>query len=63
MQTSDFRSLKSICPECRKGSMVEFYPFCSTQCRSIDLSRWLHGEYVIAAVEDEKSEEEVKDIL
>ncbi|KAE9514668.1 DNA gyrase inhibitor YacG [Candidatus Liberibacter asiaticus] len=43
--------------------MVEFYPFCSTQCRSIDLSRWLHGEYVIAAVEDEKSEEEVKDIL
>jgi len=35
------------CPECGKPSQREFYPFCSSRCRSMDLNRWLSGRYII----------------
>lgn len=41
------------CPECRKPSVREHYPFCSDRCRTLDLSRWLKGSYAIPAADDE----------
>ncbi|MEG8099438.1 DNA gyrase inhibitor YacG [Candidatus Liberibacter brunswickensis] len=62
MQTLDFRLLNSICPECKKKSVSEFYPFCSIKCRSIDLSRWLSDEYRIPIKEDEELEEDINSV-
>lgn len=41
------------CPECRRPSTRESYPFCSERCRNLDLSRWLSGSYAIPVAEDE----------
>ncbi len=41
------------CPECRRPSTRENYPFCSDRCRNLDLSRWLNGAYAIPVAEDE----------
>lgn len=35
------------CPECRKPSQRDSYPFCSPRCHSVDLNRWLSDAYVI----------------
>ncbi len=43
------------CPECRRPSTREDYPFCSDRCRSLDLSRWLKGSYAIPVADDESS--------
>lgn len=34
--------------------MREFYPFCSTRCKDIDLNRWLSGGYAIPVRDDEE---------
>jgi hypothetical protein len=38
------------CPICKVpvGSESRTLPFCSPRCRTIDLGRWLGGEYVIS---------------
>lgn len=45
------------CPSCQvavlRGPENPFFPFCSQRCRTIDLGRWLGGEYRIAAAPDE----------
>ena len=41
------------CPECRRPSHREHYPFCSDRCRNVDLNRWLTGAYAIPVAEDE----------
>lgn len=41
------------CPECRKPSTRDHYPFCSDRCRTLDLSRWLRGSYAIPVSDDE----------
>lgn len=41
------------CPECRRPSTRENYPFCSDRCRNLDLSRWLNGSYAIPVADDE----------
>ncbi|CAH0339421.1 DNA gyrase inhibitor YacG [Rhizobium sp. CECT 9324] len=41
------------CPECKRLSVREHYPFCSDRCRNLDLSRWLKGSYAIPVAEDE----------
>lgn len=41
------------CPECKRPSQREHYPFCSERCRNLDLSRWLNGSYAIPVAEDE----------
>jgi hypothetical protein len=46
------------CPECGRPSMRDSYPFCSTRCKDVDLSRWLKGAYVIPARDDEEDETE-----
>ncbi|TXR48343.1 DNA gyrase inhibitor YacG [Phyllobacterium endophyticum] len=39
------------CPECKRPSQRDHYPFCSARCRNVDLNRWLTGAYVLPAVE------------
>ncbi|MEN9895754.1 MAG: hypothetical protein RIR97_1606 [Pseudomonadota bacterium] len=43
------------CPECKRPSHREHYPFCSDRCRNADLARWLNGAYAIPVVEDDAS--------
>lgn len=35
------------------------FPFCSGRCKTIDLGRWLGGEYVLAARDEAPSEYEL----
>ncbi len=42
------------CPECRRPSARDHYPFCSDRCRNMDLARWLNGAYAIPVTEDEE---------
>lgn len=44
---------KRPCPECGRPSARDTYPFCSTRCKNVDLSRWLTGAYVIPEREGE----------
>ncbi len=44
------------CPECRRASVREHYPFCSDRCRNIDLNRWLSGSYAIPVSEDDSED-------
>jgi hypothetical protein len=46
-------SPKKKCPICGKPIVEEFKPFCSRRCADIDLNRWLTGNYVIPARDDE----------
>jgi endogenous inhibitor of DNA gyrase (YacG/DUF329 family) len=41
------------CPECKRPSHREHYPFCSDRCRNVDLNRWLIGSYAIPVADDE----------
>jgi len=47
------QSPKKKCPICGKPMVEEFKPFCSRRCADIDLNRWLTGNYVIPARDDE----------
>ena len=47
-----------LCPECRRPSHREHYPFCSDRCRNVDLNRWLKGSYAIPAADDESKANE-----
>ena len=49
------------CPECKRPSSREDYPFCSDRCRNLDLSRWLTGAYAIPVVDDESKAEGEED--
>ena len=46
------------CPECGRPNAREFYPFCSTRCKDVDLNRWLSGVYVIPGPVDEDGSDE-----
>ena len=45
------------CPICGKPTVEKFKPFCSARCADIDLNRWLTGNYVIPARDDEPIDE------
>ena len=56
--------MKSRCPQCNKiidkaarqvSRKEGFYPFCSNQCKLIDLGKWLDSKYRIPAVENDKT--------
>ena len=46
------------CPICGRPAEAAFRPFCSRRCADLDLQRWLSGRYVIAAVDDEREDDE-----
>ena len=50
------------CPECKRSSAREFFPFCSRRCKEVDLNRWLSGSYVIAGKPIEEEEDEGPDV-
>jgi uncharacterized protein len=41
------------CPICGKPVQARFRPFCSARCQTIDLARWIGGNYRLPADEDE----------
>lgn len=49
------------CPSCQIAVLRRpenaFFPFCSQRCRTIDLGRWLGGEYRIAASSPDEDED------
>jgi len=52
---------KNKCPICGKlvAADEERFPFCSKRCRTIDLGRWISGNYVISRPIDQSDLEEV----
>jgi endogenous inhibitor of DNA gyrase (YacG/DUF329 family) len=51
---------KSKCPNCKKPVLKQdnaFFPFCSEQCRLIDLGQWLDGGYTIPSTDAPPSSE------
>ena len=49
------------CPICGKPAVDQFKPFCSKRCADVDLNRWLTGNYVIPAMDDEPVEDRDED--
>ena len=49
------------CPICGKPAVDQFRPFCSKRCADIDLNRWLTGNYVIPARDDEPGDDKDED--
>ena len=47
------------CPSCSQPSVQDrkWTPFCSARCKTIDLSRWLKGEYRVDSTADLDEEE------
>ena len=55
------QAAKNKCPICAKPVAVEevTFPFCSKRCKTIDLGRWISGDYVISRPIDQSDLEEV----
>ncbi len=54
----------SRCPICEKpvdSKETTTFPFCSSRCRQIDLSRWLGESYRVTAEDDGDSDEDSPD--
>jgi endogenous inhibitor of DNA gyrase (YacG/DUF329 family) len=49
------------CPICGKPAVEAFKPFCSKRCADVDLNRWLTGNYVIPARDDEPGDDRDED--
>ena len=45
------RNLKLKCPICKKPVKIKDaeFPFCGPRCRTIDLSKWATGAYVVSS--------------
>ncbi len=50
------------CPICGKPVRPEqaLFPFCSRRCRTIDLGKWLKGDYLISRRVEESDIEETE---
>jgi uncharacterized protein len=46
------------CPICGKGPLGPGRRFCSDRCQTVDLGRWLGGDYAIPAAEAEPTAED-----
>jgi hypothetical protein len=46
------------CPICGKPATARFRPFCSARCQTIDLARWIGGNYRVPTVDEEPSSED-----
>jgi uncharacterized protein len=51
----------TACPICGKRSSPEHRPFCSQRCVTIDLARWIAGDYRVPTEEGPEQEEEGDD--
>lgn len=52
---------KNKCPICKKKSGTlktnKTFPFCSTQCKTIDLGKWVSEEYKVETGDDTSLDE------
>jgi endogenous inhibitor of DNA gyrase (YacG/DUF329 family) len=53
---SDPAAKSPPCPICGKPAGASHRPFCSARCATIDLGRWLKGDYRIPAEEPPEGE-------
>lgn len=48
------------CPICKEGVKLRsenaFFPFCSNRCKVADLAKWLDGDYVIVARDEDEGD-------
>ena len=44
------------CPICGKPAVARYRPFCSSRCATIDLGRWLKGDYRVPTEEGPEEE-------
>lgn len=48
------------CPICKKASTKRaenvFFPFCSDRCKTLDLAKWLGGDYAIPARDEDEGD-------
>jgi uncharacterized protein len=49
------------CPICGKPAQPKRRPFCSARCATIDLGRWLGGNYRIPAADTAEAEQAAED--
>jgi endogenous inhibitor of DNA gyrase (YacG/DUF329 family) len=50
------------CVLCGKDVVYRYRPFCSANCKNIDLLNWVKGRYAIPVTkEDEEKAEEIQD--
>jgi uncharacterized protein len=55
IETDDKRRSGRKCPICGKPAVARYQPFCSPRCQTIDLARWIGGNYRIPSEEDESA--------
>jgi len=48
---------RTRCPICGKATLLRFRPFCSARCQTMDLARWIGGNYRIPSEAGEELEE------
>ena len=51
MSESNPVAVSRPCPICGKPADAKHRPFCSARCQTIDLGRWLKGDYRIPTEE------------
>jgi uncharacterized protein len=51
MSATNPAAAKPACPICGKPVDAKHRPFCSARCQTIDLGRWLKGDYRIPTTE------------
>ncbi len=46
----DERSDVGVCPICKQSVAADqpLFPFCGERCKTIDLGKWLKGDYMIS---------------
>jgi uncharacterized protein len=47
-----------FCPICGKPAQKDHTPFCSSRCATIDLGKWINGDYAVPVVEDDELPDE-----
>jgi len=47
-----------VCPMCQKPANPDFTPFCSKNCKNIDLLHWLKEDYSVPGEQPEKEKED-----
>ncbi|MGH6988958.1 MAG: DNA gyrase inhibitor YacG [Stellaceae bacterium] len=53
IEERDVKGAARPCPICGKPAGERYRPFCSARCQTIDLARWIGGNYRIPSMEDD----------
>jgi hypothetical protein len=60
-ESGERRGSVSSCPICGKPAVARFRPFCSARCQTIDLARWIGGNYRVPSAEEAPPSEDTDD--